>query len=91
MIQCLMSEAEVEVRKWGNSLAIIVPADVAKAEDLHPNDRALIRIMKVRYPDPRAFGFLKASRIDPQAMKDEIRREEWAREEREDRERRGRR
>ena len=77
-IPCLMSETEVEVRKWGNSLAFILPADIAKAEALQPGDRALVRIMKVRYPDPRAFGFLKTKPLDAQALKDRLRREhDW--------------
>jgi antitoxin component of MazEF toxin-antitoxin module len=70
-----MSEAEVEVRKWGNSLAVIVPAEVARAEELRPGDRALVRIMKVRHPDPRSFGFLRERRLDAQALKDRLRRE----------------
>lgn len=77
-ILCLMGEAEVEIRKWGNSLAFIVPADVAKAEELRPGDRALVRIMKVRRPDPRSFGYLQDKPIDAQALKDQLRREhEW--------------
>lgn len=73
-----MVETEVEVRKWGNSLGVIIPADVAKAEGLQANDRAILRIMKVRYPDPLAFGFLKDKPLDAQALKDRLRREhEW--------------
>ena len=78
MILCLMTETEVEVRKWGNSLGIVIPADVAKAEDLKPHDRALVRIMKVRYPDPRSFGSLKDLKINAQELKDRLRREhDW--------------
>lgn len=80
VIPCLMTEAEVEIRKWGNSLAIIVPADIARAEDLHPNDRALLRIRKVKYPKPGSFGSLKGWHVDPQAVKDEFRADEAARE-----------
>lgn len=73
-----MTETEVEVRKWGNSLGIIIPADVAKAEGLKEHDRALIRIMKVRHPDPRSFGSLRDLKIDAQKLKDQLRREhEW--------------
>lgn len=78
VIPCLMSEAEVEVRRWGNSLAVIVPAEIAKAAELRPGDRALMRIMKVRHPDPRSFGLLKQKPMDAQALKDRLRREhEW--------------
>lgn len=75
MIHRLMSETEVEVRKWGNSLGVLIPAEIAKAEGLKPHDRALIRIMKVRYPDARSFGSLKDLKIDAQALKDQLRRE----------------
>jgi hypothetical protein len=73
-----MPEAEVEVRKWGNSLGIIIPADLAKAEELRAHDRAIVRIMKVRYPDGRSFGSLRNWKIDPQKFKDTLRQEhEW--------------
>ena len=73
-----MAEIEAEVRKWGNSLGVVIPAEVAKQEGLKAHDRALIRIMKVRYPDPRAFGFMRDLKIDAQKMKDQLRREhEW--------------
>lgn len=70
-----MAEIEVEVRAWGNSLGIIIPAEVAKAEGLAVHDRALVRIMKIRHPDPRSFGSLKHLKIDAQKMKDELRRD----------------
>ena len=78
MILRLMAEAEVEVRRWGNSLAVIVPAEVAKAEGLQPGDRAFLRILKVRRPDPRSFGLLRDRPLDAQALKERLRREhEW--------------
>jgi len=70
-----MAETEVEVRKWGNSLGIVIPADVVKAEGLKPHDRAIMRIMKIRYPDPKSFGSLKGWKIDPQRLKDDLRRD----------------
>jgi len=74
----MMIEAEVEVRKWGNSLGFVIPADVAKAEGLKPRDRAIVRIMKVRHPDPRSFGSLKDLKINARELKDRLRREhEW--------------
>lgn len=82
MILCRMAEIEAEVRRWGNSLGIIIPADVVQAEGLKPHDRALVRIVKVRFPDPGSFGMLKDWKIDPQKMKDEIRAEERGRERR---------
>lgn len=70
-----MGETEVEVRRWGNSLGIVIPADLAKAEGLREHDRALIRIMRVRTPDPKSFGSLRDLRIDAQKLKESLRRE----------------
>lgn len=56
------------MRKWGRRLAVIVPPEVAMAQDLRPGDRALLRIKKVRYPDPRSFGFLRETCIEAQKL-----------------------
>lgn len=73
-----MAETEVEVRKWGNSLGVIIPAEIVKAEGLKPHDKAWIRITKLRYPDPRSFGMLKDTKLNAQEIKDRLRREhEW--------------
>jgi len=79
VIHCItVSETEVEIRKWGNSLGIVIPAEIAKAEGLKPHDKAWIKIMKIRYSDPRAFGFLKDSKLNAQEIKDRLRKEhEW--------------
>lgn len=73
-----MSEVETAVRKWGNSLGVIIPAEVAKKEGLKPKDRVIVRIAKVRYPDPSFFGSLRGWKVDAQKLKDELREEhEW--------------
>ncbi|MHB8604032.1 MAG: AbrB/MazE/SpoVT family DNA-binding domain-containing protein [Thermoplasmatota archaeon] len=70
-----MSDVEVEVKKWGNSLGVVIPADVGTAEGLAPGDRVWIRITKLRHPLPGSFGRLRGWKIDAQKMKDELRRD----------------
>lgn len=73
-----MIEIEAEVRRWGGSLGFVIPAEIAKAEGLEPRDKAWIKIMKIRYPDPRSFGSLKDTKLNAQEIKDRLRREhEW--------------
>lgn len=73
-----MAEILAEVRKWGNSLGFVIPAEVARSEGLKPHDTAIVRIQKLRRPLPGSFGMLKDLKIDAQKMKDELRREhEW--------------
>lgn len=76
MIQCIiMAEVEVEVRRWGNSLGVILPAETVRKEALHPRDRVRIQIVKVTYPEPGSFGSLADAKIDAAAFKKELRRD----------------
>jgi len=70
-----MVEAEVEVRRWGNSLGVIIPAELAREEGLEPRDRVLLRVSKVRYPEPAFFGSMRGAPVAAQAAKDRLRRE----------------
>lgn len=74
----MTTDVEAEVRKWGNSLGVIIPADAAKAEGLKAHDKVMLRFFKVRYPDPSFFGSARDWKIDAQKLKDQLRREhEW--------------
>jgi antitoxin component of MazEF toxin-antitoxin module len=37
---------EVEVRKWGNSMGVILPKELIAAEELQQHDRILIDVVK---------------------------------------------
>jgi antitoxin component of MazEF toxin-antitoxin module len=54
-----MSTGEIRVKKWGNSLALIIPSEVAKREDLNEGDTVKIDISKDRRID--AFGIFKGA------------------------------
>ncbi len=72
-----MTEIETKVKRWGNSLAVIIPSHVAEAGKIKEDDT--IRLLVV--PDSRkvlkeTFGMLKGKLIKSgQQMKDELRRE----------------
>ena len=54
-----MAMAETKIKRWGNSLALIIPRDIAKREELNEGDVVKIDILKERRVD--AFGMLKGA------------------------------
>ena len=52
-----MAMAETKIKKWGNSLALIVPKGIAKLEDLSEGDIVKMEISKEKRVD--AFGMFK--------------------------------
>ncbi|MCA1814716.1 MAG: AbrB/MazE/SpoVT family DNA-binding domain-containing protein [Halobacteriales archaeon] len=72
----MASDFEGELRKWGNSYAVRVPKDVVESEGLREGAR--VRLLVLRRPRPGAWGALRGWKLDPQAMKDELREEhDW--------------
>jgi len=68
--------AEVEVRKWGNSMGVILPRELIKAKELKQHDKVLIDV--VRKADlTKFFGSFK-TRKSGQRFKDMV-REGWQR------------
>jgi hypothetical protein len=68
---------EAKVRKWGNSMGVIIPSDVVASERLRPGDR--VRLVTAR--DSTAvlkelWGAGKGIKISAQEFKDELRRNE---------------
>lgn len=70
-----MDEVEVEVRRWGNSLGVIIPAETVRREGLSAADKVRLQIAKVRRPDPASFGSLRDLKIDAAAAKEALRKE----------------
>ena len=63
---------EVMVRKWGNSLGVILPREVVEQEHLRESQKVRLQVVKVA--DFRhAFGALKG-KISGQQVKDEARK-----------------
>ncbi|MCI4371795.1 MAG: AbrB/MazE/SpoVT family DNA-binding domain-containing protein [Thermoplasmata archaeon] len=66
-----MPRARARVRRWGSSLGIIVPSEIAKRLHLKAGDEIVIEIDKADIKE--AFGSLKHWTVDPQKLKDKIR------------------
>ncbi len=64
------------VRKWGNSVGVILPNEVVKAEKLKENEKIVIDIKK-RQIGKELMGLLKDWKKSPQSIKDES-REGWS-------------
>jgi len=52
-----MPMAETKIKRWGNSLALIIPKNIAKREELNEGDVVKVDISKEKRVD--AFGMLK--------------------------------
>lgn len=67
---CLMPM--IKLRRWGNSLAAIIPAEFARERGLREGDEVFIEFDK-KAAIRRAWGMAKGLKIDAQKMKDEDR------------------
>ena len=69
-----MPRALARVRRWGRSLVIVVPDELAKKLRLKPGDEVVLDVGPVE--TERTFGSMSDWRVDPQRLKDEL-REAW--------------
>lgn len=64
--------SQAQLKKWGNSLAIIIPKDEIREKNLSENDRVKIEISKeADFSD--VFGTLK-TKTTGQEFKDEVKK-----------------
>ena len=68
-----MAEIDTQARKWGDSIAVIIPRDVVKAEVIRINDRVHVSVRK-EHDLSRIFGIWKTNKT-PQELKDESRKD----------------
>ena len=54
---------EAEIKQWGNSLGIIIPAEEVKKLKLNSGDTVKISIIKKKKID--GFGMLKGEKFEP--------------------------
>lgn len=54
-----MVMAETKVKKWGNSLGLVIPKEITKLEDLNEGDIVKVEISKEKRID--AFGMFKGA------------------------------
>lgn len=66
---------QTKLRKWGNSLGIVIPSEVLKDQNLKEGENVILEIKK-KNTIKELFGSLKNWKIDAQKFKDEIRAEE---------------
>ena len=71
-----MIEIESEVKKWGNSLGIVIPRDAARKIRLEPRQRVKVVILRNRNVLAATFGTLKFRKSTARMMR-EIDRELW--------------
>jgi len=69
-----MATAEVVLKKWGNSIGIILPKELIKEEALRENERIIINVVK-EADLTKLFGSLKR-KLSGQEFKDLV-REGW--------------
>ncbi|MEK6825368.1 MAG: AbrB/MazE/SpoVT family DNA-binding domain-containing protein [Nanoarchaeota archaeon] len=69
-------EITTRLKRWGNSVGIIIPAEMLREKGLKEEEEVIISVEKkkgIRY----LFGSLKHAKIDAQKVKDELRKE-WS-------------
>jgi antitoxin component of MazEF toxin-antitoxin module len=78
-----MEQIKTKVKKWGNSLGIIIPKTIIDKEKLKENNEIIITIQPKRFTTVRdIFGILKRkSKKNTQEILDEIDRELWVEDE----------
>ena len=67
--------AEIIVKKWGNSLAIIIPSDIVKKRDLKEGDSIFVPDIIKKGDLTPIYGSLKR-KMSGQEFKDRV-REGW--------------
>ena len=71
-----MVTIESRVRKWGNSLGVIIPKDVAEKEHLMEDQKITLVILKNNQTVRKTFGLLKGKlKKSTQQLMDEARKE----------------
>lgn len=65
---------KAKLKKWGSSIGIIVPKELVARERLKAGEEVLLDIRK-KITIKEIFGSLGNWKIDPQKIKDELRKE----------------
>lgn len=71
-----MEEVRVKLRRWGNSLGVVLPQEILKEVNKNEGDEVTLFLKKEDNDLTNLFGRLKNWKIDSQNFKDEIRKEE---------------
>jgi len=74
-----MLEFESKVKKWGNSFGVIIPKGELKEKTLKENDVIVVIAMKKSDAVKESFGLLKNWKTPTQKLKDNLRKDLYAR------------
>ncbi len=64
---------ELKVKKWGNSMAVILPKFVVEKENLKENDEVFIEVAK-KFDFSKIFGSAPKRTMSGQEFKDMVRK-----------------
>lgn len=67
-----MVKAKTKLRKWGDSLGVVIPSDLVKDMGFRPGDEVEVELRKSK-DIMDLFGKAKFGGIDTQKLKDETR------------------
>ncbi len=65
-----MREAELQVRKWGRSMGVVIPKTVAIQEHIKSGDTVKLLILKKSNPIKKTFGTFKFKKNTEQMLKE---------------------
>ena len=64
---------EVIVKKWGNSMGIVLPKEIVESKNLKENDKIRLEIVKEADLTP-IWGLIKKRKMNGQQFKDMVRK-----------------
>ena len=71
-----MAEAEIRVKRWGNSMGIVLPREIIEAEGIRENEKVRIIVIKEENTINETFGMLKGKiKESGQDIKNKLRKE----------------
>ncbi len=65
-----MTNIEVIPRKWGNSIAIIIPAEIVEKQKIRENKPIIIKVTQKRPKAGVLWGYLKEWKTPTQQLKE---------------------
>ena len=67
-------QVRVIARRWGNSIAVVVPKEVVDRDNIKEDQELVIEFKRKKPKAGELFGFLKGWNRSAQELKDEARR-----------------
>ncbi|MEK6983305.1 MAG: AbrB/MazE/SpoVT family DNA-binding domain-containing protein [Nanoarchaeota archaeon] len=72
-----MIECESIARKWGNSIGLTIPKEVAEKIKIKENKKIRFIVLDDNNPIRRTFGMLKEWKTPTEQIMKDIRRDSW--------------